>query len=189
MKKTYSIIIKALFIVFILSFLAPMNIYSQASTTLGVYARVLRVMTVNTVGANKLNFGNISVTSSSQNFSIANHQGQKFEATGSPNYVIYADWPQTVTLNNYAWVISNGGINGTMTFSPNDIIQHSGDNSGWSNPYDVTRNTYNYSNLYFRDTDNDGVGKIYFWLGGSLTVPGNQPIGNYEGTLTFTVSY
>lgn len=189
MKKTYSVLLKSLFLAFTLYFLAPVNIYSQASTTLGVYARVLRIMTVNTVGANQLNFGNISVTTSSQNFSISNQNGQKFEATGSTNYVIYADWPQTVTLNNYAWVISNGGTNGTITFSPNDIIQHTGDNSNWSNPSNVSRNTYNYSNLYFRDTDNDGIGKVYFWLGGGLTVPANQPTGNYIGTLTFTVSY
>lgn len=189
MKKTHSIFLKSLFLAFVLCFSIPINSFSQASTTLSVYARVLRIMTVNTVGANHLDFGEINVTTSSQNFSITNQNGQKFEATGSPNYVIYADWPQTVTLNNYAYVISNGGTNGTIDFAPNDIIQHTGDNSNWSNPYDVSRNTYNWFNLYFRDSDNDGVGKIYFWLGGDLTVPANQPTGDYIGTLTFTVSY
>ena len=189
MTKILSSFSKCFFAVILLYLILPISGYSQASTTLGVYARVLRIMTVNTVGANHLDFGNINVTTSAQNFSISNQNGQKFEATGSPNYVIYADWPQTVTLNNYAWVISHGGTNGTLTFSPNDIIQHTGDNSNWSNPYNVSRNTYNYGNLYFRDTDNDGIGKVYFWLGGALTVPGNQSSGDYVGTLTFTVSY
>lgn len=190
MRKIYSSFFK--FVVFCVIFASLSSaelIYSQQSTTLGVYARVLRIMTVNKVGANSLNFGAINVTTSNQNFSISNQNGQKFEASGSPNYIIYADWPTSVTLDNNAWVIANGGTYGTMTFTPNNTIQHTGDNSNWSNPYDVSRNTYNWFNLYFRDSDNDGVGKVYFWLGGDLTVPANQPTGDYIGTLTFTVSY
>ena len=174
-------------IIFLLAY--PHESRSQNSTTLGVYARVLRIMTVDAVGANHLDFGTINVSASSQNFSISNQNGQKFLATGSPNYIIYADWPQTVTLDNNAWVLSHGGTPGTLTFEPNDIIQQTGDNENWSGPYSIQRNTYYWSSLYLRDSDNDGVGKTYFWLGGDLTIPGNQPNGDYIGTLVFTVSY
>lgn len=189
MTSKYRSILKYIFILLVLTISLPDTIYSQASTTLGIQARVLRIMTVNTTGANQLNYGNVSVTASNQNLPITNQNGQKFVATGSPNYIVYADWPQTVTLNNYAWVLANGGTNGTITFTPNDEIQHTGDNSNWVSTYDVYRNTYNWGHLYFRDNDNNGVGQIYFWLGGSLNVPANQPSGNYVGTLTFTVSY
>lgn len=188
MTKKYNVLSAALLILIIASF-SPIDVFSQASTSLGIQARVIRIMTVNTTGANQLNYGNVSVTTSNQNLSISNQNGQKFVATGSPNYIVTADWPQTVTLNNYAWVLANGGTNGTITFSPNDEIQHTGDNQNWASPYDVYRNTVNWGNLYFRDTDNNGVGQLYFWLGGSLSVPANQPSGNYVGTLTFTVSY
>jgi hypothetical protein len=188
MIRKYSFLYKYILLTLLIGFI-PVKVFSQASTSLGIQARVIRIMTVNTTGANQLNFGNINVTNSNQNFSISNQNGQKFVATGSPNYIVFADWPNTVTLNNYAWVLANGGTNGTLTFTANNEIQHTGDNQNWVSPYDVYRNTYNWGNLYFRDNDNNGVGQLYFWLGGNLSVPANQPSGNYVGTLTFTVSY
>ncbi|MCX7610076.1 MAG: DUF4402 domain-containing protein [Ignavibacterium sp.] len=165
---------------FILSCISSF-IYAQssASATATVLAQLKKGLSVSLIGGN-LNFGEIILNGSPQTPSIAPASGANFRIIGHPNKNVVISF-SNVTLDNNAWVSSNGGSNGTMVFTP--VVKHTGSSSTYSSASDVVSgNSYNLVNV-------TGDGYLYLWVGGSLSIAANQPHGDYTGTFSITVAY
>lgn len=164
----------------VLSFISSLSYaQSSASATATVLAQLKKGLSVSLIGGN-LNFGEIILNGSPQSPTIAPSSGANFRVIGHPNKNIMITF-NNVTLDNNAWVSSNGGTNGTMVFTP--VVKHTGSNSSYDTPTDVlSGNSYNLVNV-------SGDGYLYLWVGGSLSIAANQPHGDYIGTFSITVAY
>lgn len=152
---------------------------SSASATATVLAQLKKGLSVSLVGGN-LNFGEIILNGSPQSPSITPASGANFRIIGHPNKNVVISF-SNVTLDNNAWVSSNGGTNGTMVFTP--VVKHTGSSSTYQSASDVASgNSYTLVNV-------SGDGYLYLWVGGSLSIAANQPHGDYAGTFTITVAY
>jgi hypothetical protein len=155
---------------------------SSANTTADVNIALIRGLTITTSGANTLNFGEVIVTGSAQSASITNANGQKFLITGHPNRSTTITYSSSVTLNNNAWVATNGGTQSTVTFTTNTADQ-TGSSSTYTDPDEITSG----SSIPLPNVT--GIGTLYLWIGGSIAIPANQPQGDYIGTLNVSVAY
>lgn len=156
----------------------------MVSKTVNVTATIIREVSVSTTGANTLNFGEFYATSSTQTSSITNQNGQKFIVSGNWGSNVIVTYASTVTLNNSAWILQNGGgTSGSMTFSLSPLPVHTLANSTYTSP--VTLNSGSSVIL----TNSCGIGTLYIWIGGQLTISANQPAGEYIGTFSLNVSY
>ncbi|HEX2788653.1 MAG TPA: DUF4402 domain-containing protein [Ignavibacteria bacterium] len=157
----------------------PTQIFTQNSTG---YATIIRGVAISLVGSNSLDFGDVVVTNSVQTVTITNENGQKFLATGEQGKSIFITYPSTVTLSNSAWVGVNGGTVSTLTFN-SSTLKRTGTNSNYVSPVDVTSG----SSVVLPSLS--GIGTVYLWAGGSITVSANKPHGVYEGTYTISIAY
>lgn len=152
---------------------------SSASATATVLAQLKKGLSISLIGGN-LNFGEIILNGSPQSPTIDPSTGANFRVIGHPNKSVVISF-NNVTLDNNAWVSSNGGTNGTMVFAP--VVKHTGSNSSYQSASDVVSgNSYTLVNV-------SGDGYLYLWVGGSLSIAANQPHGDYSGTFSITVAY
>lgn len=155
---------------------------SSANTNANVNIALIRGLTITTTGTNTLNFGEVVVTTSSQNVSITNENGQKFLVTGHPNRATTVTYSSSATLNNNAWVGVNGGTQSTITFTTN-TADETGSSSTYTGPEELeSGEQINLPNV-------SGIGTLYLWIGGSIAIPANQPQGDYVGTINVSVAY
>jgi hypothetical protein len=157
----------------------PTQTFTQASTG---YAFIVRGVALELAGSNSLNFGEIVVTPSTQNISISSENGQKILATGHPGKSIFITYSPNVTLSNSSWVSQNGGTVSTLEFV-SSTLKRTGTNSNYVNPVDVISG----SSVVLPDLN--GIGTVYLWVGGSITVDANKPQGDYEGTFSLSIAY
>jgi hypothetical protein len=170
-----------LFIAFIVSSASAQN-NGTVTATATATANVIRGIAISSSGNSSLSFGQIVLTPVNQNRSVANNLGLKFLCTGEPGKMISVTYDNSVTLNNSAWVIQYGGSNGTLTFTPNTAT-HTGSSGTYSSPVPLTSgSSVTLPNL-------NGVGTLYLWVGGGVSIPANQPIGDYEGTFNINIAY
>jgi hypothetical protein len=127
-----------------------------------------------------LDFGEIILTGSAQTPSKNPSDGVRFDVTGHPNKNITITF-SGLNLNNDAWVIANGGTNGTLAFTPS--VEHTGNSSTYVTGTAVT------SGQTVTLVNTTGNGRLYLWLGGSLAVGASQPHGDYTGSFTMNVAY
>lgn len=152
---------------------------ASASATAQVLAQLKRGLSI-TNSTGNLNFGEIILTGSPQTPVIGPGSGVRFDVTGHPNKDITITFAG-VTLDNYAWVIANGGTDGTLAFTPD--VSETGSSQTYTNPNVVT------SGDVVPLVNVTGTGYLYLWLGGSLAIAANQPYGDYTGTFTMSVAY
>jgi hypothetical protein len=152
---------------------------SSASATATVLAQLKKGLSISLVVGN-LDFGEIILNGSPQTPTINASAGANLRIIGHPNKNVVITF-SNVTLDNNAWVSSNGGTNGTMVFAP--VVKQTGSSSTYQSPSDVTSgNSYSLVNV-------SGDGYLYFWVGGSLLIAANQPHGDYTGNFNITVAY
>lgn len=156
--------------------------FSQTNTTLSASVRVLRPLSLSTVGSNHLDYGDVLVTNNWQILNISEQNGQKFLAQGEVNRLITLNYSGVVAMTNNAWVLQYGGTNGTIYFAPFTIKQ-TGINSNYVNALDIGDG----DNVTLQSSN--GIGTCYFWVGGYIAVGPNQPYGFYKGTFSMTVTY
>ena len=126
-------------------------------------------------------FGDIILTSSGQTKAISPSSGVTFDVTGFPNKNITISFSNT-SLTNNAWVTKNGGAKATVLFSPE--IHHTEGSSNYTTGIAiVSGNSVKLSN------NDNGIGKLYLWLGGSLTVVKAQADGDYSGSFAINIVY
>lgn len=150
---------------------------ATASITVGIG------VSVSTTGSNTLNFGDIYSSGSTQIQTISNQNGQKFLVQGNPGNNVIITFNTSVTLDNSLWVAQYGGTSGTMQFTLNPLPVHTLANSNYVNPVTISSG----SSVVL--TNVSGVGVLYVWAGGQLTVNANQPAGDYNGVFNINVSY
>ncbi len=155
------------------------NIYAQSgSASANVTANVVTPISIITTG--NIDFGDVIVMPNAYQVTKSPDSGSKHEVQGNPNSSVTISF-NSVTLDNFSWVAQHGGTTGTMTFVPE--VKHTGTNPNYVNPTNVTNGGV------YQLIDVGGVGKLYLWVGGSITVNANQPVGYYTGTFVINVSY
>ncbi len=167
-------------IVMLMLFISP-NIYSQAKQTGTANIRISLVKSLNlrTVQGD-LDFGEIIQSSASLNMSITPNKGLLLEVNGSPGKKVYVNYSD-VTLNNEQWTNSIGGEKGLMKFSPK--VEHTKANMNYSDASKIS------SGKAYSLEESSGDGLLYLWVGGKINIEQSQPVGNYEGQFSVTVSY
>jgi len=194
MKKFYKYLI--IFILFTASIYSqpkndenyiPVKSTEQISVTANASANVIRGVTISSMvtdfSVDDLDFGDIFATGSTQTRSIANSNGRRFMATGQAGRYIFINYTSTVTLSNALWVAQYGGTTSTIPFTTTPIPDGTGANPNYVNPYPIVN-----GNSYLL-INSGGIGTLYIWVGGRITIAANKPAGDYIGTFTISVSY
>ncbi len=159
-------------------FFACINIAQSSSVSASVTANVMTPITIITTG--NIDFGDIIVMPNPYQVTKSPVDGSKHEVQGNPNSSVTVSF-NSVILDNFDWVAQHGGTNGTMTFIPE--VKHTGTNSSYVNPMPVVNGGV------YQLNDVNGIGKLFLWVGGSINVNANQPIGYYTGTFVINVAY
>ena len=128
-----------------------------------------------------LTFGDIILTSSGQTKTISPSSGVAFDVTGFPNKNITISF-SNISLTNDVWVTKNGGAKATLLFSP-EIHHTEGSNNYITGISIVSGNSVKLANA------ENGMGKLYLWLGGSLTAAEAQADGDYSGSFAIDIAY
>ena len=157
------------------------QLYSQAKQigVASVKISLVKSLNLRTVQGD-LNFGEINQTGSASNLSISPSEGLLFEVNGSPGKNVFVNYSY-VTLNNEQWTNSIGGEKGLMKFSPK--VEHTKANMNYSDATQISS-----GNAYSLH-ESSGDGLLYLWVGGKIHIAQSQPLGNYEGQFSVTVSY
>lgn len=151
---------------------------SSANASANVAVQLTRGLSITNTGGS-LDFGEI-IHNGAATPSITPENGATFEVLGHPNRAVTVSWTDP-SLDNDAWVISNGGTNGTILFTAD--VEENGKTSTYAGAT-VVVNGNNYT------VENDvGTGKLYLWVGGQLTIGGGQALGNYVGSVQIDVAY
>lgn len=129
-------------------------------------------LSITAINAN-LDFGEIILAGNSLTPSVPPSQGARFIIQGTPASNISITF-NSITLDNNQWVNTYGGTAGSLIFIPEV-------HDGFDNQI-ISGRSYLLSS-------GTGTGELNFNIGGSLTIPANQPPGDYTGQFFFTVSY
>jgi len=120
-----------------------------------------------------LDFGEIILTGSPSTPAIGPTSGKLFVVNGHPNRLITVTF-NNIILDNNVWVAATGGTPGLLTFTPDvELDEGSSVISNSSHMLVLT----------------GGVGELLFWVGGGISIAGNQAHGDYLGLFTLDVSY
>lgn len=168
--------------ILVMSFILTSNIFAQSSANASatVTANLKKGLSMTALDAS-IDFGEIILTAgTAQTNSVAANSGAKFQVVGHPGKAVNVTF-SNATLDNSAWVLANGGSNGTLSFVP--TVEQTGGNSTYSSASAVTSG--NSINL----VNNSGDGYLYLWVGGSISIASNQAHGDYTGTFSVTVAY
>jgi hypothetical protein len=152
---------------------------SSANASATVTANLIKGLSISNFTGD-LTFGEVILTGSAQTPSIASGSGVRFDVSGHPNRNVTVTF-SGINLNNDAWVLLNGGTNGTIAFTPS--VEHTGNSATYTTGIVVT------SGSTAQLVNTTGTGLLYLWLGGSLAVGATQPQGDYTGTFTMNVAY
>jgi len=127
-----------------------------------------------------INFGEIILTGSAFVYDLHPSQGAIFRIEGHPARNVVISYSST-SLSNAQWVSQYGGTVGSLNYSPN--VVHTGSSSVYQSPQPVT----NGGSYQLQEVNRNGI--LYIWVGGTLNIQANQPIGDYTGTFNITVTY
>ena len=170
---------KLSFLLTLFAFSTAIFAQSSANASATVTASLKKGLSISNFSGD-LAFGEIILNGSVQTPTIAPGSGVRFDVVGHPNKNITITFAG-INLTNNAWVIINGGTNGTLAFTP--TVHHTGSSSTYTTGTVVTSGgTVALVNV-------SGDGKLYLWLGGSLAVGASQAHGDYTGSFTMNVAY
>lgn len=128
-----------------------------------------------------LDFGDVLSTSTLQTLNKTPDNGVLFEVNGTPRSRVAVNYSTTVSMNNNNWVIANGGEFGNLSFVPE--VMQTGASSTYTNPRNVKEGRR------IRIRNDNGIGRLFLWIGGEIEVQPDQPNGDYEGIFNITVAY
>jgi hypothetical protein len=155
----------------------------QLSVTANASLLVLKGVSISVSGSNTLAYGDIYASNITQTKTITNQNGQKFLVQGNPGTNVIINYNTSVSLDNSLWALQYGGTQGTINFSVNPLPVQTLANSNYISPITVN----NGGSVVL--TNSSGVGKLYLWVGGKISISPNQPIGDYIGYININVSY
>lgn len=131
--------------------------------------------------AGTLDFGVIFSTTNTQTLTKSPETGVLFEVKGIVRERIIVNYSNNIVLDNSEYVALNGGNISNITFRSN--VQHTSSNSSYVNPKKLR------DGGRIRLGNDNGIGKLYIWVGGDLEIQASQPIGDYKGSFNITVAY
>ena len=134
---------------------------STASTTAPVTVSIIKALTISNA-AGTLAFPEIIMNGTVQTQSITNANGVRFLVTGHSNRNVTVTYDATDVLNNNAYVTTNGGTNGTLTFTTNTADQ-TGKVITYTSPTALA------SGSTIPLVNNTGIGNLNIWVGGSVS--------------------
>ena len=143
-----------------------------ASTSATGRANIIQPLSITSTGG-ALDFGEIILTGSISNHQILPTNGQQFRIMGNPGRSVTITF-NNAGLSNSTWVSTYGGSVGSLTFSP--VVTNNLNNRL------VSGNSYALQSK-------GSVAILDILVGGSITVGGSQPQGNYTGIFVISVSY
>lgn len=169
-------------IIVLLLLISTTKIFAQSSFNISTN---ISISLNNGLALNKvkgdLDFGEIIYTGNRFTLTRSADLGIEFEVTGFSRRNVTVTFSRNVNLNNNDWVDNFGGTKGTIRFTPN--VRHTNGNINYVSPRILRNgNTVRLSN-------DSPLGKLYIWIGGSMTINRNQPYGDYKGTFILTVEY
>lgn len=129
---------------------------------------------------NSINFGEIILSGSAFVYSLHPSQGAIFKIEGHPNRNVVISYTYSL-LSNAQWVAQYGGTVGSLSFTPKVI------HTGSISVYDLPEPVINGGSYQLPEENRIGI--LYVWVGGSLNIQANQPVGDYTGTFNITVTY
>lgn len=152
---------------------------SQKNSECLVKINIIKPLNVSLL-QNNLDFGEIILSSQNQVLTKSEQEGAKFLISGHPGKPIFIAFNAAI-LSNSISVQEYGFDEDQLVFIPSIIS--SGTNSNFSNTKKI-----NSGDSEILNNDN-GIGKIYLWMGGEINVsPANAP-GVYLGDFVLTVEY
>lgn len=171
MKKILLQIFPALFFLVYIS--ASAQVRSTANIPISI--SIVKGINLSTIKGD-LDFGEI-VTNTVASKMIKNpDDGMLIEVNGNPGRDVFVQYSNTtLTANNN---ISDDS--GSLNFSPKLV-------SSAKQSYSETTPLQSSSHVTLENSN--GYGKYYLWIGGEVELSDNSQHGNYQGTLTLTVSY
>lgn len=154
---------------------------SAQPTSISGTARVNMIKPLSITAINStINFGEIILSSSAFVFNLHPSQGAIFKIEGHPNRNVVISYNYT-SLSNAQWVSQYGGTVGSLNFTPNVV------HTGSSSVFDLPQIVINGGSYQLQEVNRIGI--LYVWVGGSINIQANQPIGDYSGTFNITVAY
>jgi spore coat protein U-like protein len=171
MKKILLQIFPALFL------LVCLSVHGQNRSTTAVPINITLVKGINlSTIKGDLNFGEI-VTNSVASKMIKNpNDGVLIEVNGNPGRDVFVNYSNTILTVDE----DLGTENTSLNFQPKLVA---------SVDQEYIAPTTIESSSSVTLNNKDGFGKHYLWIGGEIEVNENSQHGNYQGTLTLTVSY
>ena len=151
----------------------PVSISGTASVNM---IKPLSITAINS----SINFGEIILTGSAFIYNLNPSQGAVFRIEGHPNRNVVISFSSTA-LSNAQWVSQNGGTVGSLNYTP--YVVH----TGASSVYDLPQVVTNGGSYQLQNVNQNGI--LYVWVGGTINIQVNQPIGDYTGTFNITVTY
>lgn len=127
-----------------------------------------------TSGTNDLNFGPVIPGIATQILRTDAANAGRFELRGTRSAEVQ------ITLTLPAAMTAGGGRTMPLTFGPND---------GGYDTRNALRNAPAFDPRVPLVTRLGNSGKLYVWLGGTVTPSGVQPAGTYSATITLTAAY
>lgn len=170
--------VNLLLLIFI--FFTHSEIISQITTSsMQASVNMIKPLSITSLGG-EIDFREIILIGTTHTISLSPQNGKIFRIEGHPNRNIIITF-NSQPLTNTAWVSNYGGTIGTINFNPN--VVHTWSNSTYTNPISVS------SGNSVTLPNSQGIGLLFLWVGGSITISENQPHGDYVGTFNLTVSY
>ena len=159
------------------------NLFAQssASDVAPVKINLKKGLAIANQGASEISFADVVVTTSAQTPLVAAGSGAHFLVTGHPDKAVTMTF-LTVSLNNDAWVGTNGGTKSTMTFTP--TMEHTGSTTTYPGSGTTVSSGYSVNLVNVA-----GTGNLNLWVGGSMAIDANQAQGDYVGEFSVTVAY
>jgi len=166
-------------LVLIMSLSSTIFAQSFASEDEPVLVQLKKGLSMTKVGGD-LDFGEYIITTSDETLTKTNEDGVNFEVIGHADRAITVTFAD-VTLNNDDWVGANGGTSDNLTFFP--YVEATGSNNVYAGAYSIeSGGSVNLEN-------DNGIGKLYLWVGGDIEVSTTTNSGDYIGNFTLSVAY
>jgi len=176
-------------LVLISAMLFALSTFASAQTNYSancdVKVSIIKALSISNYNNSSINFGEIIMDGTTKTGTVANGVGGHFLITGQPGRNVTVTYPSTVALSNSVWVGTNGGTVGSITFTSNTADQ-TGSTLTYTGQVPMASGT---TLPLVVKTPNDGSGYLNVWVGGSISVPGTTPNGDYIGQHQVTVHY
>jgi spore coat protein U-like protein len=169
MKKILLQIFPAIFL------LVNLSVCGQSRSTSNVPISISVVKGINlTTIKGDLDFGEIVTNTVASKLVKEPSEGMLIEVNGNPGRNVF------VHYTNTSLTVEDSESANSLNFKPNIVAS---EDQNYTSPQKLEPSSSVTLN------NKDGYGSHYFYLGGEIEVDQNSQHGNYQGTLTLTVSY